>query len=117
VSEDVIMKPITFEQIMTEQNAEIKRVMIERFGEDKFVESLGGEPVDDNPQFGKLYRIDYGDSEPLVLVRVECPSTGRIYFNQCPPEDDNGQPILRARQALAWRFSLSEEEYLPIVES
>jgi hypothetical protein len=116
VSEDIIMKPISFDQIMAEENAEIKRVMIERFGENNFVKSLSVEPLDAS-EWGKFYRVDYGDTEPLCLVRVVDPSTDRVYFNQVPPVDDSGQPMLRAKQAIAWRFGLSEQEYMPLIEA
>jgi hypothetical protein len=116
VSEKVIMKPIEFDQIMEEQNAEIKRVMIERFGEKNFIKNIGAAPIDET-EWGSLYRVDYGDDEPLVLVRVKCPSTSRIYFNQVPPLDDSGNNMVSAKQAIAWRFGMAENEYMPLEEA
>lgn len=116
VSEEIITGTLTFEQIMAEENAEIKRVMIEKFGEGAFVEALGVKPIDVS-EWGSLYRVDYDDTEPLVLVRVVDPSTDRVYYNQCPPVDDDGRKMVRAKQAVAWRFGMREDDYMPLLQA
>lgn len=116
VSEEIIMQPITYQRILDERNAEIKRVMIERYGEENFIRELGADPLHEDA-FGKFYRVDYGDKEPLCLVRVVDPSTDRVYFLQVPPVDAQGNIMERAKQAVAWTFGLSEDEYQPLKET
>jgi hypothetical protein len=71
VPPDIIEHPelITIEQINACTNAEIRRVMIERYGQDRYLVHSGAEEIS-RDQFGTLYRKDIEGDESLVMVRV-----------------------------------------------
>jgi hypothetical protein len=91
VTEQIVMSPetITPEQAMTEENAEIRRIMIERMGTDRFLDGIGAKSVDmdDHEHNGlrSLMKAGEGDSAVAILV-CSCPSTGRVYYMQVPAE-------------------------------
>lgn len=59
-----------------------------------------------------LYRIDWRDDEPIVAVKVQCPSTGQIYFLRVPPA------IKTCRAAVAWTFGFDKvSTYQPLLET
>lgn len=116
VAKEIITDPITFEQVNGERNAEVKRVMIEKWGEENYIKALGSKPTHVD-EFGKFYRVDIGDTEPLCIVQVSDPSTDRRYYIQVAPQDNEGNDMLRARQAVAWTFDKAEFEYAPLVEA
>jgi hypothetical protein len=117
VPEYVILlpEPITFEMINAEPNAEVRRVLIERFGLDNYLREGNVIKVHQD-QCGILYRMNLRGDEPLLVVRVvnstaEPDGTFNEYFLRVPPN------IVRSRQAVAWTFGLTEEEYMPQVET
>ena len=112
--EYVIMHPeeITPAKILDQENAEVQRVMIERFGgDDRFVAESGLQPVQKD-KYGELYRVEFknGD-EPLVMVHVIDASTERSYWLGVPAN------MQTAHQAVAWTFGLTPSEYDPLVET
>jgi hypothetical protein len=117
VPEDVIKldEPITFERIESERNAEVRRVLIERFGLDNYLRA--GKCVKlHQDDCGTLYRMNLPGDEPILVVQVinsspEPDGTFKEYFLRVPPN------ITRARQGIAWTFGLSEDEYYPLVET
>ena len=115
VSEQVIMKPdtMTGKQILDERNAEIRRVMVERFGLDRFLSSVKAKILhQDQSGSRKLHRIDLAGDEPIVAVQVKCPTTGQIYFLRVPPT------ITRCDTAVAWTFGYEHvADYQPSVET
>lgn len=107
---------ITAAHITAEPNAEVRRAMVERMGVDRYIADLGALPVDAS-DYGRLYRIEQPDDEPMVLVRLinstpEPDGSNKEYWLRVPPH------IERARQAVAWTFGIeNEEEYEPAFES
>jgi hypothetical protein len=138
----IIERPheITIELIDREPNAEIKRVMIERFGMARYLLE-GGARVLSHDSTGILYRKDIPGDEPLVMVRVlnstpepdgvmsreeaietfgeaanaavGAPAGSRFkeYSIRVPPD------IATARAAVAWTFNLPADEYAPELET
>jgi hypothetical protein len=49
--------------------------------------------------------------DPVVAVLVKCPSTGRAYVLRVPPT------VQTAREAVAWTFGMTVEEYQPTAQS
>lgn len=104
--------------ILKLRNAEIRRAVIEYIGLDKFLVKAKPKVLDDS-SFGKLVKISIPKSEEwntlededIVAVFVKDVSTSRKYFLRVPPETKT------AREAVAWTFGLSEEEYHPSEES
>ena len=117
VAEAIILRPesITVEQLRDEPNAEVRRVMLERFGFDRYIDAIGALPIHAD-EAGTLYRCDIPDDEPLVIVRVknstpEPDGHSKHYTLRVPPD------ITQARQAVAWTFPISNGEYRPLVET
>ena len=113
VSEQIIMRPesLTSEQILNEANAEVRRVMIERLGLDRFLTRAKAQPIHSDDSRA-LYKIDVKNEEPIVAVKVQCPSTGQIYFLRVPPQID------RCDKAVAWTFGFEKvRDYNPLVET
>jgi len=67
----VIEQPskITAHEIEAEKNAEIRRVMVERYGQARYLKDSAAELVHQD-DCGVLYRKDLPGDEPLVMVRV-----------------------------------------------
>jgi hypothetical protein len=127
VPQSVIEDPatITVEAIDGEHNAEIRRVLIERYGEERFIRAAGSEIVSED-EVGRLWRrrSNVGESswrwvepdEPVVMVEVlnttpEPDGSRRTYFLRVPPT------MRTARDAVAWTFGMAGDAYRPSAES
>ncbi|KUN89628.1 hypothetical protein AQJ66_04095 [Streptomyces bungoensis] len=102
---------LTPERIREEENAELRRVMLEHYGYDRYLEESGAEPVQ-RDEAGVLWRIDLDGDEPLVMVEVvnstpEPDGTHRVYWLRVPPR------VRTAREGVAWTFGLEEADYTP----
>ncbi|MFI8106058.1 DUF6745 domain-containing protein [Streptomyces sp. NPDC086023] len=106
---------LTPERIREEENAELRRVMLEHYGYERYLEESGAEPVHRDGT-GVLWRIPLPDDEDVVMVEVvnstpEPDGTSRTYWLRVPPE------TLTARQGVAWTFGLDAAEYAPSRET
>lgn len=106
---------LTVRGILEERNRELQRVMLERFGYDRFILELGAVPVQAD-EFGALYRILRPHREPFVLVHVtnttpELDGTRKRYFLRVPPN------MKTAHEAVAWTFGMRPEQYRPLLET
>ena len=115
VNEQIIMRPetLTAEQILKEPNAEVRRVMVERHGLDRFLSGANAKKIHSD-QDGRriLHRIEWQGDEPIVAVQVKCPTTGQTYFLRVPPTID------RCDKAVAWTFGYEKvRDYDPLVET
>jgi hypothetical protein len=111
----LLPEPLTFDLIESERNAEVRRVLIERYGLDNYLREGKVLRLHED-QCGILYRMNLPGDEPILVVRVqnstpEPDGTIKEYFLRVPPT------MQRARQAVAWTFGLSEEEYHPLTET
>lgn len=97
------------QRILDEQNAELRRVMLERYTPQKFIQEVNADKIDKNGDY-VLYRAPFPD-EPLMMLRCVDPSTGREYYLRVPPT------MQSAWQAVAWTFGMDEAEYAPSAES
>jgi hypothetical protein len=111
VPEDVVMQPeaLTVERIESEQNAEIRRVMIDRYGQVRYLQDSGAKEIH-RDDWGILYHKDIPDDEPMVMVKVvnstpEPDGAFKDYFLRVPPHIDT------ALDAVAWTFGKSPSEY------
>ncbi len=91
--EDIINGNFTSGDVLQTRNAEIKRVMIEKIGLDKFFSGLQDVTVrhQDTDAFGnvmQLVKIALPEARDgfLQAIQVVCPSTGRKYFHLVPHE-------------------------------
>ncbi len=111
VTKQVIMRSqtLTAKQILQQRSIEVRRAMIERYGIERLLREVHAKKLDESAQ-GTLYRLEFPGDE-LTVVEVVCPSTGRKYF-LCVP-----WWFQTVRQAVAWTFDLSAEQYQPITET
>jgi uncharacterized protein DUF6745 len=107
-----VPEKLTKEDWLEEDNLEVRRVMQERLGPDRFVELVGGRCLDQGAR-GELIEVDLGDDpEGLAhYVHVRDASTQRQYSLRVPPS------IRRADEAVAWTFGLDEQDYQPRQET
>jgi hypothetical protein len=111
----LLPEPITLEMIEAEPNVEVRRVLIERFGLDNYLKERQVIKIHQD-KCGILYRMNLQGDEPVLVVHVvnsspEPDGSYKEYFLRVPPT------MTRARQAIAWTFGLTEEEYEPLSET
>lgn len=111
----LLPEPLTFDLIENEPNAEVRRVLIERFGLENYLRE-GNVIKIQQDECGILYRMNLPSEEPIIVVRVknstpEPDGSIKEYFLRVPPQ------MVRARQAVAWTFGLNEDEYQPAIET
>jgi hypothetical protein len=117
VPADIIETPesITVERIDEEKNSEVRRAMIEIFGEQRYLVEGGAELVHSDG-YGDLYRKNVPDDEPLVMVRLinttpEPDHHHKIYYERVPPD------VQTAEQAVAWIGGLEVGQFEFVSES
>lgn len=106
---------ITVEKIQEESNQEVRRAMIERYGQARYLKDSGAKKIHSD-DWGTLWKSDVADDEPLVMVEVlnstmEPDGSFKTYFLRVPPS------ITTARGGVAWTFGETEETYEPLVET
>jgi hypothetical protein len=137
VPADVVECPsgITVQRIQAEDNIEIRRVMLQKYGEARYLQDIGGAVVHSD-EYGTLYRVERPGDTALCMVRVEnstpeADGTRKIYWLRCHPElrpllsaaDELdraklGKPQeLTARNAVASTFGLRGEDYFPQIQT
>jgi hypothetical protein len=117
VPPDVIEHPetITTKQIGSERNAEVRRVMLDRFGTARYLSEIGAECVH-RDKTGELYRAEIDGDEDLVMVKVknstpELDGSVKDYWLRVPPSTKT------ARSGVAWTFGLKPSKYRPEIET
>lgn len=112
----MITAPETIElkDIEAEHNVEIRRLMIQTYGLERFLNDSNALLVHED-ECGSLYRKridDFITSVVKVVNRTSEPDgTYKTYFLEVPPE------MMTAKQAVAWTFDMEEADYQPIVET
>ena len=117
VPEYVVSQPekITIKDIESEQNAEIRRIKIDRFGFDKYIKECGAIKIHSD-NYGILWRKELQDDEPIVTVELinstpEPDGELKHYFIRVPPNMET------ATEAVAWTFGKTAQEYAPMIET
>jgi hypothetical protein len=105
------LSELTAERIRTEENAELRRVMLEHYGYDRYLTESGARPVH-RDETGVLWRIEMAGDEPVTMVEVvnstpEPDGTHRTYWLRVPPR------TATAREGVAWTFGLDADGYAP----
>ncbi|MFI1223534.1 MULTISPECIES: DUF6745 domain-containing protein [unclassified Streptomyces] len=103
---------LTPERIRAEENAELRRVMLEYYGYDRYLTESGAEPVH-RDETGILWRIALDGDEDVVMVEVvnstpEPDGTHRTYWLRVPPATRT------AKDGVAWTFGLEGTAYAPV---
>ncbi|NEB72734.1 hypothetical protein G3I39_37510 [Streptomyces fulvissimus] len=103
---------LTPQRIREEENAELRRVMLEYYGYDRYLTESGAEPVH-RDETGILWRIALDGDEDVVMVEVvnstpEPDGTHRTYWLRVPPATRT------AKDGVAWTFGLDGAAYAPV---
>lgn len=98
--------------ILEEENAEVRRVLIQGIGYARVCQDLQAEELDSWAEY-TLLKIDLDidddeeQEEPIYLLKMTCPSTGAIHALRVPPD------IQSAREAIRWvNWGIAPEEFL-----
>ncbi|HEY3325089.1 MAG TPA: hypothetical protein VGP72_31840 [Planctomycetota bacterium] len=106
---------ITVQEILRQQNAELRRVLLERYGFSRFMQEAKAELLDKDSDPGgerRLLRVKLEGDEDLVCVSFVCPSTGRQYITRVPPD------MATCQQAVAWMAGFDDpKHYRPLIET
>lgn len=117
IDERIAFRPETLshEEVLAERNAERRRVMLERYGLDRFMTDADAETLDEDRDAGgrrRLLLLKLEGDEDLVCVTVVCPSTDRQFVLRVPPA------MRTCRQAIAWTAGFDDPDlYSPLVET
>lgn len=106
---------ISAHDIRRTRNVELRRVLIERMGYGRFLQTVGARKVQADA-FGELYRAELPGDEPMLLLEVvnstpEPDGHHRRYVLRVPPGAKT------AREAVAWTFGLGRDDYVPEIET
>jgi len=108
-------RPLSLTRIALERDPNRRRVLIERYGLGRYLLECGAAEIQ-HDECGRLYRLEQRLDEPIVAVRVvnhtpHPDGTFEEFWLRVPPSTRT------AREAVAWTFGLSPEEYDPIMQS
>ncbi|MEH1873960.1 DUF6745 domain-containing protein [Nostoc sp.] len=92
--------------LLSEENAELRRVLIQGIGYARIYEELQAIELDTWAEY-TLLKIDNNvDIEPIYLLKMTCPSTSFIHALRVPPN------INSAREAIRWvNWGIEPEEF------
>ena len=117
VTRQIVMEPqtLTIEQVRAEENTEVRRVMIERMGYERYLRESGATLAHED-RYGKLWRARRPDDTDIVMVEVinstpEPDGTRNRYMLRVPPTTQT------AHEGVAWTFGKTVAEYAPRVET
>ena len=106
---------ITGDEVLDEDNAERRRVLLDRMGFERFFEQVDAELLDQDADPGgirRLLKVTMANDEDLVCVSVRCPSTEREYLLRVPPATTT------CRAAVAWTAGFDDpDDYRPRIET
>ncbi|HEY9777142.1 MAG TPA: hypothetical protein V6C81_25480 [Planktothrix sp.] len=113
VAASIVDEPesVTAQSIEKERNNEVRRVLIDRYGIANYLRDTGAGVVD-RTDGAILYRKQQPNDEPITLVQVrnstpEPDGTYKEYFLRVPPT------MRSAREAVAWTFGMTADQYKP----
>ena len=100
---------LTPQEIRGPYDSEARRVMILWYGIERFLRDIQA-PAVSSDECGRLFKVKFEHGEPFaaVMVRNSTPEADGTYKNHyltVPPD------MKTAREAVAWTFGLSAEEY------
>ncbi len=117
IDDRIAFRPDSIEvkEVLEEQNAGRRRVLLERIGVDRFMVEADAQLLDEDSDPGgirRLLRVPLPGDEDLVCVMVHCPSTGGRYLLRVPPN------MKTCRHAVAWTAGFDDPKlYRPLVEA
>ncbi|MEG4628179.1 leucine-rich repeat domain-containing protein [Microcoleus sp. AR_TQ3_B6] len=92
--------------LLTEENAELRRVLIQGIGYDRICQELSAKQIDSWQKYALLKIDNASDWEEIYLLKMTCPSTGFIHALRVPPN------LRSARKAIRWvNWDIDPEEF------
>ncbi len=92
--------------LLKEDNAELRRILIERIGYSRICQELQATKLDSWQEYTLLKIDNQLDVEPIYLLKMTCPSTGHIHALRVPPD------MKSAREAVRWvNWGIDPEEF------
>lgn len=125
---DLILKPFSHERIDSESNVEIRRVLIDKYGQSQYLLDSGATKIHED-DFGVLYKKDLPGDEPIYMVKVvnsspEPDGSFKDYFLGVDPKAYGGLKTAKAAVASTWRYEdrnkmvfENYEDYVPLIET
>jgi hypothetical protein len=107
VNEAIIMGQIDIPMIEKEDNAELRRVLIDRYGTAKYIIDSGAQKLHED-DFGTLYTKEVPGDETIMMVKVvnstpEPDGSYKDYWLRVDPRAYGGLTTARAAVASTWR--------------
>ena len=100
------------EWLLSEENAELRRLLIQRIGYDRICQELAVTELDSWQEYTLLsieFNDDFdreGNAKPVYLLKMTCPSTGHIHALRVPPD------VRSAKEAIRWvNWDIDPEEF------
>jgi len=92
--------------LLTEKNAEVRRVLIGAIGYSRICQELQAIELDTWQEYTLLKIENNVDIEPIYLLKMTCPSTGHIHALRVPPQ------VLTAKAAISWvNWGIEPEQF------
>ncbi|MBD2009511.1 leucine-rich repeat domain-containing protein [Microcoleus sp. FACHB-45] len=92
--------------LLSEENAELKRLLIQGIGYERIIQELSAKQIDSWQEYALLQIYNGSDWEPICLLKMTCPSTGFIHALRVPPN------LTSARKAIRWvNWGIDPEEF------
>lgn len=122
---------ITLQDIDGITNVEAKRILVEKYGTNRFIEDRGMKAVHKD-KYGELYQINWSNTrlpEKYVKLRNSTPEVTLTEDGFVPLVDEKGEIVYRyyflrvppnittAHEAVAWTFGLTTATYNPLKET
>lgn len=114
VSPEVVIAPETLEApfILSQANAELRRVMLERVGIEHVLDRAGAVVIHADTDPGGPRSLVHLKELDRTYLRCQCPSTGREYLLRVPTT------MRSCHQAAAWMAGFTDpDDYRPIKET
>lgn len=117
ISRRVAFEPetITYQEVLAAGNVELRRILLERMGYERFMEEAHAKTIHQDSDPGgerRLLKVSIQGDEDLVCLAVTCPSTGRRYMLRVPPSTRT------CHQAAAWIAGFDRaDDYRPMKET
>lgn len=113
---------LTPKAIDKEENAEIRRLMVERYGQAKYILDGGAKLVSEDT-YGKLWQKELPGDHPMMMVEVVNPTPSpdgsyKTYFlDVSGKERELGWPIRTAHAAVAATWGKRAEDFHPFIRT
>ena len=92
--------------LLEEENAELRRVLIQEIGYARICQDLQATELDNWQEYTLLKINNDVDVEPICLLKMTCPSTEHIHALRVPPD------LKLAREAICWvNWGVDPEEF------